>query len=121
MEKQFSKNDQHWTEISKRIRWIQPWKQLKNVSFKKPVKIEWYLGGQLNVADNCIDRHLEKNGDKVAIIWEPDNPQESGLKITYKELHQNVCKMANILKKYGRHLNDDTIKNLISYLIFNNT
>lgn len=93
--------DQHWTEISKRITWIKPWTKLKEVSFKKPVSIKWYYDGQLNVAANCVDRHLEKNADKIALIWEPDNPSEQAKKITYKELHANVCRMANILKKHG--------------------
>ncbi len=101
MEKNTQKNDQHWTEISKRIKWLEPWKQLKKVSFKKPVNIEWYLEGKLNVSDNCIDRHLQNHPDKVAIIWEPDSPQEAAKKITYKELHGHVCRMANILKKHG--------------------
>ncbi len=93
--------DQHWTEISKRLTWIKPWTKLKEVSFKKPVSIKWYADGELNVAANCIDRHLAKHGDKVAIIWEPDNIKEEAKKITYKELHASVCRMANILKKHG--------------------
>ena len=101
MEQNIQKNDQHWTEISKRIKWLEPWTQLKKVSFKKPVNIEWYLNGKLNVSDNCIDRHLQNHPDKVAIIWEPDSPQEVAKKITYKELHAYVCRMANILKKHG--------------------
>lgn len=94
-------SEQHWTEVSKRLTWIKPWTKLKDVSFKKPVSIKWYADGQLNVAANCIDRHLEKHADNVAIIWEPDNINEQAKKITYKELHANVCRMANILKKHG--------------------
>lgn len=94
-------SEQHWTEISKRLTWIKPWTKLKEVSFKKPVSIKWYADGELNVAANCIDRHLAKHADKVAIIWEPDNIKEEAKKITYKELHASVCRMANILKKHG--------------------
>ena len=95
------KSEQHWAEVSKRITWIKPWTKLKEVSFVKPVSIKWYADGELNVAANCIDRHLVKNADKVAIIWEPDNDKEPAKKITYKELHTNVNRMANVLKKHG--------------------
>ena len=94
-------SDQHWAEISNRLTWIKPWKTLKNVSFKKPVSIKWYADGELNVAFNCIDRHLEKNAEKIAIIWEPDNINEAAQKITYKQLHSHVNRMANVLKKHG--------------------
>jgi len=94
-------SEQHWTEISKRLTWIKPWTKLKEVSFKKPVSIKWYADGELNVTANCIDRHLAKHADKVAIIWEPDHVKEEAKKITYKELHASVCRMANILKKHG--------------------
>lgn len=91
----------HWKQIADRLTWIKPFTQLKQVSFKKPVSIKWYEDGQLNVAANCVDRHLAKNGDKVAIIWEPDNPAEQVKKITYKELNSHVNRMANVLKKHG--------------------
>lgn len=93
--------DQHWSDISKRIHWRKPWSKLKEISFKKPVSIKWYLDGELNVSENCIDRHLKHNADKVAIIWEPDNPKEEAQKITYKQLSSRVSEMANILKKHG--------------------
>lgn len=93
--------EQHWTDVANRLTWIKPWTKLKEVSFKKPVSIKWYADGELNVAANCIDRHLAKHADKVAIIWEPDNIKEEAKKITYKELHASVCRMANILKKHG--------------------
>lgn len=95
------KNETHWKQVADRLTWIKPWTKLKEVSFNKPVSIKWYADGQLNVAANCIDRHLAKHADKVAIIWEPDNVKEEAKKITYKELHANVCRMANILKKHG--------------------
>jgi len=98
--------DQHWSDISKRIHWRKPWSKLKEISFKKPVSIKWYLDGELNVSENCIDRHLKHNADKVAIIWEPDNPKEEAQKITYKQLSSRVSEMANILKKHGVNKGD---------------
>jgi acetyl-CoA synthetase len=93
--------DQHWINISQRLTWQKPWTKLKEVSFKKPVSIKWYLNGEINVSENCVDRHLITHPDKVAIIWEPDRPDEQALKITYKELSIKVNQMANILKKHG--------------------
>ena len=63
--------------------------------------INWYADGTLNVAANCIDRHLETRGDQTAIIWEPDEPGEAAKHITYRELHDEVCKIANVLKAMG--------------------
>lgn len=93
--------DQHWIEISKKISWISPWKTLKDVSFNKPVKIGWYLDGKLNASVNCIDRHLPAKANDVALIFETDEKNNSQIKVTYKELHENVCRLANVLKKYG--------------------
>ena len=90
-----------WGEIGKRIDWIKPFTKIKDVTWSKEnVDINWYYDGTLNVSENCIDRHLEKKGNQVAIIWEGDNPSES-LKITYKELHKSVCRFANGLKSKG--------------------
>jgi acetyl-CoA synthetase len=71
------------------------------VSFKSPIEIKWYLGGKLNVSVNCIDRHLAQNAQKTAILWEPDSPEEKSRHISYKELHEEVCRMANVLKAQG--------------------
>ncbi len=90
-----------WAKQAQRLDWISPWKKVKNCSFDKPVRIRWFEGGVLNVAANCIDRHLEKRGDKVAILWEPDAPSREGRKITYRELHDQVGRMANVLKAHG--------------------
>jgi len=98
--------EQHWINISKRLTWRKPWSKLKEVSFKKPVSIKWYLDGELNVSENCIDRHLKTQPDKVALIWEPDRPDEVALKITYKELSIKVNQMANILRKHGVNKGD---------------
>lgn len=83
------------------ITWYKKWDQLKEVSFHRPVSIKWYLGGKLNASYNCIDRHLEKHAQRTAIIWEADSPEVPSKKITYQELHDEVCRMANVMKSYG--------------------
>ena len=93
--------DQHWTEISKRLDWIYPYKKLNEISFEKPVSIKWYLDGKLNASVNCIDRHLVDRANDVALIFEPDNISEQSKKITYHELHVAVCRLANVLKKHN--------------------
>ncbi|MEN0058828.1 MAG: acetate--CoA ligase [Bdellovibrio sp.] len=90
-----------WAEQGERLDWIKKWDKVKDVQYKKPVHIKWYSGGKLNVSYNCIDRHLATRGDKVALLWEADNPNVPSRKITYKELHQEVCRFANVLKKMG--------------------
>jgi acetyl-CoA synthetase len=90
-----------WGEHGKRIDWIKPYTKVKNTDYGPPdVSIKWYEDGTLNVAANCIDRHLEKRGDQVAIIWEGDDPTQDE-KITYRQLHERVCKFANVLKANG--------------------
>ena len=90
-----------WGEHGKRIDWIKPYSQVKDVSYDaKDLHIRWYYDGTLNVAANCLDRHLETRGDQVAIIWEGDEPTVDK-KITYRELHEEVCKFANVMKAQG--------------------
>jgi len=89
-----------WREHGQRLDWIKPFTKVKDVSFKGDVHIKWFYDGTLNVAANCLDRHLEKRGDQTAIIWEGDDPSESR-NITYKELHGEVGRMANLLKAKG--------------------
>ena len=94
--------DKFWAKQAKRIDWIKPFTTVKNTSFAYPdISIKWFEDGTLNVAANCIDRHLKKRGDKVAIIWEPDDPNAAARHITYRELHDEVCKLANVLKAHG--------------------
>ena len=93
--------EKYWAEEGKRLDWIKPYSTVKNTSFAYPdVSIKWYEDGTLNVSANCIDRHLEKRGDQVAIIWEGDDPAEDA-KITYSELHGHVCRLANAMKQSG--------------------
>ena len=90
-----------WAEHGKRIDWITPFSKVKNVNYAYPdVSIKWFEDGELNVAANCIDRHLATRGDQTAIIWEGDNPNESK-HITYNELHAQVSKLANVYKNMG--------------------
>ncbi len=92
--------DGFWAKHGRRIDWFKPFTKVKNTSFDGDVSIKWYEDGVTNVSYNCIDRHLKSRGDKVAIIWEGDNPYIDK-KITYRELHENVCRLANVLKKHG--------------------
>ncbi|UTS91290.1 acetate--CoA ligase [Rhizobium anhuiense] len=92
--------DKFWGKHGKRIDWFKPYTKVKNTSFTGKVSIKWFEDGQTNVSYNCIDRHLKTNGDQVAIIWEGDNPYIDK-KVTYNELYEHVCRMANVLKKHG--------------------
>jgi len=94
--------DGFWAEQAARIDWIKPFTKVKNTSFDVlDVTIKWFEDGELNVSANCIDRHLDKRGDQTAILWEPDDPKAPHRTITYSELHENVCKLANVLKSHG--------------------
>ena len=94
-------NEKFWAKEGKRITWIKKYTKIKDVKYSKDeVKIKWYYDGILNASANCIDRHLKKNPKKTAIIWVGDDPADTK-KISYKELHQNVCKVANGLKNIG--------------------
>ena len=94
-------NESFWAKEGKRITWIKPYSKIKDVKYSKDeVNIKWYYDGSLNASANCIDRHLEKRGNKTAIIWVGDDPSDSK-KISYKELHKNVSKAANGLKSIG--------------------
>ncbi len=95
-----------WREETARLDWIKPWTQLSKCSYNEAdFGIEWFADGTLNVSANCLDRHLEKNGDTVAIIWEGDDAAQQR-KITYRELHGEVCRMANVLKGMGAQRGD---------------
>jgi len=98
--------DQFWAEHGKRIDWIKPYSQISDVSYDaKDLHIKWYADGTLNAAANCLDRHLATRGDQTAIIWEGDEPDQHRY-ITYRELHEEVCKFANVLKANGAKKGD---------------
>ncbi|MEP1742345.1 MAG: acetate--CoA ligase [Kangiellaceae bacterium] len=93
--------EQFWREQANRIDWIKPFTKVSDYSFsKKDLHINWYSDGSLNVCFNCVDRHLADKADQPAIIWEGDNPDNS-ITVSYRELHREVCKFANVLKKLG--------------------
>lgn len=89
-----------WAEQAKRLDWLQPFNTVKNVTYDSPVSIKWFEGGKLNVAANCIDRHLKNKADQVAIIWEGDDPSEAKT-YTFKQLHEEVCRVANVMLELG--------------------
>ena len=90
-----------WSEHGRRIDWMTPYTKAKNVSWEEgDFNIEWYADGVLNVTTSCLDRHLETRGDKAAIIWEGDDPNESQT-LTYRQVYHQVCRFANVLKKLG--------------------
>lgn len=92
--------DQFWAEQAKKfLHWFSPWDEVQRCDIKTGAA-QWFKGGTLNVSYNCIDRHLQDRGEQVAIIWEGDNPAESA-EITYKKLHHNVSRLANVLKSRG--------------------
>jgi len=95
-----------WGEHGKRIDWFKPYTKVKDVSYdKKDLHVRWFYDGKTNAAYNCLDRHLETRGDQTAIIWEGDDPKDDK-KITYRELHAEVCKFANGLKSIGAKKGD---------------
>jgi acetyl-CoA synthetase len=100
--KSIDKPDKFWAKEAERIDWIKRFTKVKNTTFEYPnVSIKWFEDGTLNVSANCVDRHLKKRGKQIAIIFEPDDPNAPAQHITYKELHENVCRFANVLKANG--------------------
>src|SRR3990167_5291470 len=98
--------DGFWREQAQRLDWIKPFTKVKQTSFDDHhVDIKWFADGTLNVSYNCLDRHLEERGDQVAIIWEGDDPSEHE-EITYRQLHEQVCKFANALRGQDVHRGD---------------
>ncbi len=89
-----------WDSIAENYQWQQKWDKTLEWNFESP-DIKWFLNGKLNITENCLDRHLEQRGNKIALIWEPNDPKEMSIRFTYRELHQKVCRMANILKNLG--------------------
>jgi len=89
-----------WNEIAETFTWQKKWDKTLEWNFKDP-KVEWFKGGKLNITENCLDRHLEKNGDTPAMIWEPNDPEEHHRIITYKQLHLKVCQFAQVLLNNG--------------------
>jgi acetyl-CoA synthetase len=89
-----------WEKIAEHFSWRRKWDAVLEYDWLTP-STKWFSGAQLNITENCLDRHLEKRGDQTAIIWEPNNPKEAAQHITYKQLHSRVCAFANVLKNNG--------------------
>ena len=89
-----------WGEIAETFQWIKPWSKVLEWNFQEP-KVEWFKGGQLNITQNALDRHLADNGDKIAFHWEPNDPSTEARSYTYVQLHIAVCRFANALKVKG--------------------
>ncbi len=94
-----------WAEKADTFLWKKKWNEVLEWDFDAP-SVKWFMGAKLNITENCLDRHLENSGDKVAILWEPNDPNESSIKLTYKELHSRVCAFANVLKRNGAKKGD---------------
>ena len=89
-----------WDTIARHFVWHKEWEEVLNWDFNKP-KVEWFKGAKLNITENCLDRWAVSQPDTPAIIWEPNDPTEAGVTLTYKELHFKVCEFAQVLKNNG--------------------
>ena len=98
--KSIEQPEEFWATIADTFYWRKKWDNVLEWNFNEP-KIEWFKGAKLNITENCIDRHLEKLGNKPAIIWEPNNPEERVRVVTYNRLHKRVCQVAQMLKNNG--------------------
>lgn len=89
-----------WGDIAETFTWQKKWDKVLDWNFADP-KVEWFVNGKMNITENCLDRHLETKGDQVAYYWEPNDSDDEGRKITYRELYEDVCRFANVLKRKG--------------------
>ena len=89
-----------WANVAEQFTWHQKWDKVLEWNFEEP-NVKWFLNGKLNITENCLDRHLKTRGNKLALIWEPNDPKERYVRFTYRELHEKVCQMANVLKNNG--------------------
>ncbi|NOT75628.1 MAG: acetate--CoA ligase [Cyclobacteriaceae bacterium] len=99
-QKSIENPEKFWSEVANDFVWKKRWDTVMEWDFNK-AEVKWFSGAKLNITENCIDRHLPSHGDKTAIIWEPGDPKDEAKKITYKELHENVCRVGNMLKSVG--------------------
>lgn len=92
--------NQFWSDVASHFKWRRPWEKVLEWNFAGP-SVNWFQGAKLNITENCIDRHLETMGEKPAIIWEPNNPEERVRVVTYNRLHKRVCQFAQVLRNLG--------------------
>lgn len=104
-ERSVSDPEGFWADIASHYDWIKPWDKVLEWDFKAP-NIQWFKGAQVNITENCLDRHLAARGNKLALIWEPNDPKERFIRLTYRELHEQVCMYANVLKRNGAKKGD---------------
>jgi acetyl-CoA synthetase len=104
-QKSIEQPEEFWSDVASHFVWKRKWTKTLEWNFKDP-DVKWFIGGKLNITENCLDRHLEKIGNKKAIIWEPNNPEEDKRTLTYSELHREVCRFANVLKNNGAKKGD---------------
>jgi acetyl-CoA synthetase len=97
--------DVFWAEIASTFYWKSKWSKVLDWEFNTP-DVNWFVNGKLNITENCLDRHLENKGNDIAIIWEPNDPSEKSISITYEELYKRVCEFANVLKLNGAKKGD---------------
>lgn len=95
-----SNPEKFWGDVAAHFEWYKPWEKVLEWNFDEP-KVEWFKGAQLNITVNALDRHLEKRGNKLALIWEPNDPKERFVRYTYRELYEKVCQFANALRAKG--------------------
>ncbi|MFT7118685.1 MAG: acetyl-CoA synthetase, partial [Flavobacteriales bacterium] len=99
--KSVSHPEHFWEEVAEEhFLWRKRWDKVLEWDFDTPI-VKWFQGAQLNITENCLDRHLTTRGDKTALLFEPNDPEEAAQHITYKELHKRVCQFANLLKSQG--------------------
>ena len=103
--KSINSPEQFWDDIAKTFNWKKDWDKTLEWNFNEP-DVKWFINGKLNITENCLDRHVEKTPNKKAIIWEPNNPNEKAITLTYKELYEKVCQFANVLKNNGAKKGD---------------
>ncbi len=89
-----------WAEVAQEFKWHKPWKRVLDWNFEEP-NVKWFVGGKTNITENALDRHLRELGNRPAIIWEPNDPSDPSVTLTYKMLHDQVCRFANVLKRNG--------------------
>lgn len=97
--------EKFWSGIAENFVWEKKWDKVLEWNFTEP-NVKWFIGGKLNITENCLDRHLTNRGEQTAIIWEPNNPDEPSKKISYRKLHEEVCRFANVLKNNGAKKGD---------------
>lgn len=92
--------EKFWESVAQDFQWKKKWNHILEYDFHKP-EVKWFEGAQLNITENCLDRHLAERGNQTALIWEPNNPKGESKKFTYRELYENVCRVANMLRAQG--------------------